>query len=229
MGQQRRNGEVLRENVRLANRRVLDVGSGDGTLVRYMTRHGAHATGIECTPAQLEKARAVEPAGEEDYVEGVGQDLPWDADTFDAVVFFNSLHHVPVDAQETALREAARVVKPGGIVYVAEPIARGTGFEVHKPVDDETEVRAAAYAAIGRVAGDVLTPVREIEYDTVYHYARFEDMRDETVRIDARRAAAFEVNEDRLRQLFEQLGERDDEGWAFHQPMRVNILKKDEA
>ena len=39
----------------------------------------------------------------------------------DGVFFFRSLHHVPIDAMEAALAEAARVLKPDGFLCVMEP------------------------------------------------------------------------------------------------------------
>ncbi len=81
-----------------------------------MTRCGATVTGLECTPRQLEKALAAEPAGDEAYVGGVGEDLPFDDASMDTVVFFNSLQHVAVEAQAAALGEAARLVRRGGVI-----------------------------------------------------------------------------------------------------------------
>ena len=222
----RTNGSVMREVLNLAGSRVLDIGSGDGSLVRYLTRHGARATGLECGAAQLEKARSYAIEGDEDYVEGVGQDMPFDDASFDTAIFSNSLHHIPEEYMLPALGEAARVIKPDGIVYVAEPIASGSGFEVHAPIDDETEVRAKAYAAIGRAAEAGLREEREISFDTVYHYADFDEMKDETIRIDPARRALIAAMEDDLRALFERLGVADEKGMRFDQPMRVNVLRK---
>lgn len=222
----RGNGSVLRENVALDGARVLDIGSGDGKLVRYMTRHGAHATGLECGAAQLEKAQSHALEGDEEYVEGVGQDIPFDDNTFDVAVFFNSLHHVPPEFMDAALAEAARVVKPGGTVYVAEPLAEGPSFAMYAPVDDETEVRALADAALGRADGGLLTQESVKFYTNSYHYESFDAMREETIRIGPERAAIFEEVADEVRALFEELGVKEEKGWRFDQPMRVNILRK---
>jgi len=222
----RTNGSVLREVLALKGSRVLDVGSGDGSLVRYLTRHGARATGLECGAAQLEKAHSFPREGDEDYVEGVGQDIPFDEATFDTVIFSNSLHHIPEEHMMPALGEAARVIKPDGTVYVAEPIAAGTGFEVHAPIDDETVVRARAYAAIGRAAEIGLREEREISFHTVYHYADFDELKEDTIRIEPSRRALIEAMEDDLRALFDCLGVPDDKGMRFDQPMRVNVLRK---
>jgi ubiquinone/menaquinone biosynthesis C-methylase UbiE len=58
-----------------------------------------------------------------------GERLPFAAAAFDLVLLFNSLHHVPVDRQGAALAEAARVLRPGGDLLVAEPLAEGPWFD----------------------------------------------------------------------------------------------------
>lgn len=222
----RTNGSVIREVLSLEGSRVLDVGSGDGSLVRYLTRHGARATGLECGTAQLEKAHSYATEGDEDYVEGVGQNMPFDDASFDTAIFSNSLHHIPAQHMLAALGEAARVIKPAGIVYVAEPIASGSGFEVHAPIDDETIVRTKAYDAIGRTAEVGLQQEQEISFHTIYHYVDFDEMKDDTIRIDPTRRDLIEAMEDGLRALFERLGVADEKGMRFDQPMRVNVLRK---
>jgi len=223
----RTNSFVLREVLALKGLQVVDIGSGDGTLVRFMTEQGAHVTGLECGAAQLEKARSYPLEGDEVYLEGSGQEMPFDDATYDAVIFFKSLHHVLVEFMEDALDEAKRVVKPGGKVYVAEPIAAGSGFELHAPIDDETAVRSAAYEAIrAAVAGGGLIEVREIFYHTAYWYENFAAFKEETIRIDPQRLKSFESMDTELRGLFDRLGIAEQKGIRFEQPMRVNVLEK---
>lgn len=222
----RTNNSVLSETVALKGLHVADIGSGDGSLVRYMTGQGAHVTGLECGVAQLEKARSYPLAGNEVYVEGFGQDMPFDDASYDVVIFFNSLHHVPVEHMTAALGEAMRVVKPGGNVYVAEPVAAGSGFELNALIDDETSVRAAAYDAIQKVAAGEVIEVREVSYHTIYHHENFEAYKESTIRIDPRRRGPFEAMAEDLRGAFDRLGVSEEKGMRFEQPMRVNILEK---
>ncbi len=222
----RSNTSVLREVLALKGLHIIDIGSGAGELVRYMTRKGAHVTGLECGAMQLEKARSYPLEGDEEYIEGFGQALPFDDNRFDAAIFFNSLHHVPMEHMSAALDEARRVVRPSGTVYVAEPVATGSSFELHAPIDDETSVRTAAYDAIHQSASLGLVEAREIFYDTVYHYDNFAAFKEEMIRIEPRREALFEANEDNLRQAFDRLGVAEEPGIRFDQPMRVNVLQK---
>ena len=221
------NESALAQFCDLKDCRALDVGCGTGDLLRFMRSQGAHVTGAECNPAQRSAAMAESGMGGIEIVDAVGQDLPFPDEGFDLVVFMFSLHHVPVDSQGDALREAARVLAPGGMLYVAEPLCEGSGFEVHAPVDDETEVRAAALQALGDVAASALTAVGETQYTMSYHYKAFADYKDDMVRIDPSRRDAFEAMEDDLRGLFETLGVLEPEGMRFDQPVRVNMYRKD--
>ena len=109
---------------------------------------GATAIGVETGAEPLARARAHEPVSDERYVEGVGQALPLEDASADAVLFVQSLHHVPEDAMDAALAEAARVARPGGGVVVLEPLAEGPFFALVAMVDDETRVRALAQEAV---------------------------------------------------------------------------------
>ncbi|MGE4281718.1 MAG: class I SAM-dependent methyltransferase, partial [Magnetospirillum sp.] len=95
--QRRRNADVIVETLDLEGKRVVDVGCGDGHLTRLMAKHGAHVLGVECSPRQLAKAWKADKVADERIVEGVGQALPAEDASADIVVFFNSLHHIPLE------------------------------------------------------------------------------------------------------------------------------------
>lgn len=223
----RDSADVVREHVSLSGAKALDVGCGDGSLVRLMAREGAEATGLEIGESQLERARAASPAGDETYRVGRAEALPFDDQSFDVVVFFNSLHHVPTSVQEEALVEAARVLVAGGHLLVVEPLAEGPLFTLMRPVDDETEVRAAAYAALRRAAeGPAYEEIREYRFASDYCYESFEAFKESVLRVDASRRANFERYEPQLCEAFERTARPTPEGFSFTHPKRLNLLKR---
>ncbi|HWU21347.1 MAG TPA: methyltransferase domain-containing protein [Nocardioides sp.] len=96
---------------------LLDVGSGPGTITADLAGHVASATATEVGPAELELARTT--AAERGianiaFAEADVDALQFDDDTFDVVHAHQVLQHVGDPVQ--ALREMARVTKPGGLV-----------------------------------------------------------------------------------------------------------------
>lgn len=226
--QRRRNSDVIVETLELEGKRVIDVGCGDGHLSRLLAKNGAQVLGVECSPRQLAKARAAEPMSGVEIVDGVGQNLPADDESADIVVFFNSLHHVPADFMQAALAEARRVLKPGGLVYVSEPIADGLFFQTCKPVDDETQVRALAQEAVQGAPG--LDGIDEITYLHTISMRDYDAFRDRIISANSEREAKFAAIDGAMRALFAANGRANAEGGMdFDQPMRVNVLRKSDA
>jgi len=216
----------------LAGLRLADIGCGDGTWTRFLTEAGARVIGLDPNPVQLDKARASEPVGAETYVEAGAEALPLDDASQDIALFFNSLHHVPVDLMSAAVAEAVRVTRPGGLVVAFEPVARGANYRLNRPVDDEFEVRARAHQTLHEAAAGTL-PIRlehEFEYVTISRKLDFESWRDQQVRISPARAATFEADPDGMRRHFEAVlsdRPRDEDGAALlDQPMRATVLTR---
>jgi len=219
--------QLVREHLRLPGARVVDVGCGDGWLTRALAAEGARAVGLDPCATALARALAEDRADAAGYVRGAGETLPFAGASIDAVVFFNSLHHVPVRAYAGALAEAARVLRPGGLLCIVEPLASGSAYELFRPVDDERELYALARAAIRRaVDGGDLEEALEQAFASDSVYADAQAFIDHALAVDASRAASIAEQRDALRERFERLGTRTDEGWRFAQEQRLNLLRK---
>jgi ubiquinone/menaquinone biosynthesis C-methylase UbiE len=222
----RRHSDVLRELLDLAGSRVLDIGCGDGSLVRFFAKNGAHATGVDISADVLARARAVKQVADETFTEARGESLPFPDASFDIAVYFNALHHVPVAVQAKALRETARILAPGGTLLVVEPLAEGPNFKLVQPIDDETEVRAAAKRELDQLPPVLLKHHRRLIYDATVRYPDFETFLARTRAVDAARAPAIEDKRDVLHKLFAALGHPGPDGIEFSQPTRADKLVK---
>jgi len=223
----RKHSAILRETLEMQGKCFLDIGCGNGGLVRLLTREGARAIGLEVAWPQVARAIAAKPAGEERYLLGLGEALPFPDGTFDCVVFFNSLHHIPPESMKGALAEAARTTKSGGSICVMEPIADGAYFKVMQPVEDETVVRAQAYEALQAAAEEPsLEMASEIIFEAPYKELSFEDFLGGLVAVDASRQPRIEAHRDTLEAAFLQTAEFRDAAYWFYQPSRLNLLQR---
>jgi len=112
-------------------RLTLDIGCGEGRLARDLTERGHRVIGIDVGPTMLEAARAESP--ELEFVEADAAKLPFADGAADLAVAFMSL--MDIDDMQGAVREAARVLEPGGrfLVAVVHPINSGHQLDREHP------------------------------------------------------------------------------------------------
>jgi SAM-dependent methyltransferase len=91
----------------------LDLACGAGLAIRHADAMGATVVGIDAAAELIEIARARTPHA--DLRLGSMFELPWDAESFDAVVSINGIW----GGCEAALDEAFRVLRPGGRIGIS--------------------------------------------------------------------------------------------------------------
>ncbi len=136
----------------LPGMRVLDLGSGPGTLTVDLARTVApgETVAVDASPAAAELTRAAAADAGVDVTMLVAQadDLPFAADAFDVVHAHQLLQHVPDPV--AVLREMRRVTRPGGLVAVRD--ADYAAMTWHPGSDGLDEWRAL-YREVARAAG----------------------------------------------------------------------------
>jgi len=201
-------------------RDVLDIGCGGGGLARALGASGHAVTGLD--PAEAAIAAACERVPGARLVVGAAEALPFGDASFDACVFLNALHHVPVPRMPTALTEALRVLRSRGAVVIVEPLAEGPFFEVMRPVEDETGIRRAAMAAIDAVmamgAASGPAPVTWQRPTPVADPDAFIEL---LARVDPARRAAAHAQRATLARLFVHHARQTPEGPVLDQPLRL--------
>src|ERR1700744_3743549 len=222
------DNSMLERLVAPAGKDVVDVGCGGGTLVRELAAAGARPIGIEISEEQLATARARDDGnGGGGGPLGRAEALPLDDASVDLVIFMRSLHHVSPAHLHAALREARRVLRPDGAVYVAEPVADGDFFALTSLVEDELEVRRAAEAALADSERAGLGSAGTIDYNVTVCLAGVEAFRARTVSVDPDRAPVFEARRDEIAEAFARLGTAGGQPGerCFAVPMRADVLR----
>jgi len=104
--------------------RVLDLGSGTGTMALWIKLRipGADVTGLDADPAVLSRARAkaAKASVSIKFDEGFSYELPYPDKSFDRVVSSLFFHHLSRANKRKTIREAYRVLRPGGELHVAD-------------------------------------------------------------------------------------------------------------
>lgn len=96
-------------------RDVLDIGCGEGRFCRMLRERGAQAVGIDPTTPLIDAARERDPAGT--YLQATAEALPFEEARFDLAVMYLTLIDIP--DFRAAIREATRVLRPGGRLLIA--------------------------------------------------------------------------------------------------------------
>jgi SAM-dependent methyltransferase len=116
--------ELLRELGPRAGERILDLGCGTGTLA-LMIKHSqpeAAMEGVDADPTVLARARrkSAKQGLPIRFHCALAQELPFEANVFDAVVTSLFLHHLARDQKMAAFAEVSRVLRPGGRLHIAD-------------------------------------------------------------------------------------------------------------
>lgn len=119
---------------------VLEIGCGTGNLTTRIVRlqPTAHVTATDPDPRALARARRKITGSTEVRFEQVyAQRLPYADQSFDRVLSSMMLHHLDSHVKTEALREAYRVLRPGGSMHIVDvhdeglpELLRSIGFEV---------------------------------------------------------------------------------------------------
>lgn len=112
--------------------RILDVATGTGWTARRLAERDCEATGVDIATDMLADARARASARglEIDFREGDAEALPFDDESFDAVI--STFGVMFVQQPDSAAAELARVCRPGGRLALAVWTPEGNVFEMFR-------------------------------------------------------------------------------------------------
>lgn len=111
--------DLVTESVELSEgSKVLDVGCGTGTILyRLSKKHAFNGYGIDVEEKMLEQAKIKCP--EMDIRLFACGETPFDDGYFDVIIACMAYHHFP--DKDSFSKETARLLKKGGLLYIADP------------------------------------------------------------------------------------------------------------
>ncbi len=218
--------DVLEALVPLQGARIIEAGCGAARLARDLIRRHetAEVIGIEVDDRQLAK-NLLEPADRLRFERAGAEAIPLGDASFDGAMMLKSLHHVPMALMDQALTEIARVLRPGGWLYVSEPVYAGPLNELIRLFNDEGTVRAAAQAALDRaIASGQWVAAAEQRFEMPVRLASFEEFEQRMMRPTFADHGIDDAMIDRVRQCYAP--HQGEEGARLTRPMHVRLLRK---
>ena len=211
-----------------SNARVLELGCGKAEKTRAIAQGGKadFILALEVDQLQHAKNLQVTDLPKVRFAQGGAEDIPAEDASFDIVMMFKSLHHVPLADLDRALDEIRRVLKPGGLAYLSEPIFAGEYNEIMRLFHDEEVVRKAAFDAVTRVVEQGrLSLVRQIFFKAPVRIRDFAQFDRGVLNVTHTSHTLSPQLREQVREKFES--HMTPEGAFFQVPMRVDLLRKD--
>jgi ubiquinone/menaquinone biosynthesis C-methylase UbiE len=206
---------------------VLELGCGKAEKTRLLAETGRlkEIVALEVDDIQHRRNLQISDLPTVQFRRGGAEAIPAADSSFDIVLMFKSLHHVPMEHMDAALGEIARVLKPGGLAWISEPVYAGDLNEVFRLFHDEKIVREAAFAAIRKaVDAGRLKLEKQHFFNTRSHFESFDQF-------DQRMIQVTHTNHRLAPDLYRQVREKFEsyltpEGATFLNPQRVDLLRK---
>jgi len=100
---------------------VLDVGCGPGVALDMLSEYASRVVGMDISANAVEEARRAHANAELRHGDANRLADCFDRETFDMVTCFGVLYHKWVTDETEVLRQAWRILKPGGVILVTDP------------------------------------------------------------------------------------------------------------
>ncbi len=176
---------------------VYDVGGGSGPYARWLAQRGYTVHLLDVVPLHIEQAQAASAAQPEHPLAsaavGDARQLEWPDASADAVLLLGPLYHLTEKADRVgALSEAARVLRPGGVVLAAV-ISRFASTLTGLFFGQINDPTFAQIAAQDLVDGQHRNPTSKPGYFTTAYFHRPEELGEELIAAGLRHVATVPV------------------------------------
>jgi len=219
-------GDILNELLSLPGAKVLELGCGKADKTHLVAQTAASVLALEVDSIQLANNRAAEKPDNVRFEFGGAENIPAEDSSFDIVLMFKSLHHVPTELMDDAFSEIRRVLKPGGVAYISEPVYAGDFNEILRLFHDEKAVREAAFSAeVKAVTTQRLSLSRQTFFLQPMHFDDFSQFENRILKVTHTDHTLSPALFDAVRSKFNQ--HLSPSGVNFHMPIRVDLFRKD--
>lgn len=219
--------EIYNRLLSLDHKHILELGCGHDRKTRDIATSGVNRkiTALEVDEIAHEKNLQITDLPNVTFGLSGAQDIPLNDESVDVVMMFKSLHHIPTTLMEQSLGEVRRVLRPGGLAYISEPVYAGEFNEILRLFHDEKKVRKTAFNTIKKSVDDgFFKLVEEIFFNTPRRYEDFAEFENRIINATYNQTCLSEKLYRQVKQRFEQ--HSGNNGAHFLSPVRVDLLQK---
>ncbi|MGC8807765.1 MAG: class I SAM-dependent methyltransferase [Thiomonas sp.] len=223
--------DVLTELVPLGHGcRIIELGCGNARLLTELLQRCPHCEALALEVDAVQHAKNLARQSEDlkprlRFLQQSATSIPAADASFDLALMLKSLHHIPLDAMQTALAQTWRVLRPGGWLYVSEPVYAGALNAIVRLYNDEGVVRAAAQAALDQaLRSGAWQQTAERHFDMPAHFPNWESFEQRMLYPSFADHKITESLRSAVKAAFDPHCGAD--GAHFTRPMRVRLLQK---
>ncbi|MCP4492679.1 MAG: class I SAM-dependent methyltransferase [Gammaproteobacteria bacterium] len=219
--------EFFEQLLSLDNKNILELGCGKADITRMIATTGINRSIIatEVDEVQHNSNLQINDLPNVSFMFAGSESIPLADSSIDVVFMFKSLHHVPLELMDKALMETRRVLKPGGLAYISEPVFEGKFNDILQLFHNEEVVREAAFAALKRaVSSEQFTLEDEIFFNTRAKFNSFDEFEQNVINVTHTDHSLSTELQQQVKSMF--MLSMSDAGASFLNPVRVDLLRK---
>ena len=219
--------DVYHRLLSLDNKNILELGCGSAEITRDIATSGVgrKITALEVDELAYDKTLQITDLPNVSFGLAGAQEIPLEDESVDVAFMFKSLHHIPLDLMGLSMREVRRVLKPGGLLYISEPVFAGDFNEILRLFHDEQAVREAAFNTIKKAVDEGLFAlVDETFFNSPMKFDSFEDFENKVLNVTHTDHGLDDKQYQQVKHQFEQY--LSDDGAHFLMPIRVDLLQR---
>jgi SAM-dependent methyltransferase len=219
--------EVLDRHLQVREQRLLELGCGRAWMTRLLAEQFGPAALVATEVDRIQHAKnlAIPDLPQVSFQLGGAEAIAAPDQSFDLVLMFKSLHHVPGELLDQALAEIHRVLRPGGRLYVSEPVYWGDFNEILRLFNDEQQVRQRAFTALRTAVESGLFALEaEVFFQVPGTYESWERFEELFLQVTHTELHISPPLYERIRAAF--MAHMTPSGASFLKPHRADILRR---
>jgi SAM-dependent methyltransferase len=219
--------EMMARLLPLKDAEVLELGCGRAWMTRRLAEDFPvrRIIATEVDRVQHERNRAIDDLPKVIFRYGGMEATGLTDGSVDIALMLKSLHHVPTALMDRGFDELHRVLRPGGLVYISEPVYAGAFNAILSLFNDERAVREQALAAISRAAdGQRFHHLGQHFFASPGHYPDWSAFEERMLKVTHTVHRIDAALYQRIQAAF--MAHMTPDGAHFRKPSRVDLLRR---